>query len=50
LGRVRAMASEEVRKLEGLRQQMGLSRQGVDPRTCQECRVCDRTSRRRRER
>jgi L-fuculose-phosphate aldolase len=50
LGRVRGMASEEVRKIEALRQQMGLSRQGVDPRTCQECRVCERSGRRRRER
>jgi L-fuculose-phosphate aldolase len=50
MGRVRGMASEEVRKIEALRQEMGLSRQGVDRRTCQECRVCEASSRRRRER
>jgi L-fuculose-phosphate aldolase len=48
LGRVRGMASEEVRKIEALRQQMGLSRQGIDPRTCQECRVCGQGGRQRR--
>jgi L-fuculose-phosphate aldolase len=50
LGRVRGMASDEVRKIQALRQQMGLSRQGVDPRTCQECRVCESGRQRRRER
>lgn len=50
LGRVRGLAPEEVRKLERVRQQMGLSRGGMDPRVCEECRACSRGSRRRAER
>ena len=42
LGGIRGLASEEVRKLESVRQSMGLSRRGVDARVCEDCRICAR--------
>lgn len=42
LGRVRGLPSEEVLKLEAVRQSMGLSRRGVDARVCQDCQICGR--------
>jgi L-fuculose-phosphate aldolase len=47
MGRIRSLAPEEVRKIETIRKEIGLSRQGVDPRICEECHACERPSRRR---